>query len=265
MSFQDFGKSKRVGTTTATSHSPAPSSGSYSLGGGGFGGAGGASAGGSAGGGLSQISESLLQYQRNVGILENIFQQVGQLSKKNPTPALKELQMQYHVQVDVVQQLEQKVQRQMQQNNQAGSPQLIKLSRDFETVRTRVQVLTQKAQENKSLFQYSSSSSQQQQLDNNNMGQEQQEQQQRLQLQLQEDRLAEEIMREREEEIRNINRGMHTVNEIYKDLAHIVGNQQEQIDQIETQMEDARANADSGLKQVEKANEKYGSSNCVIS
>ncbi|EJK56724.1 hypothetical protein THAOC_23337, partial [Thalassiosira oceanica] len=31
-----------------------------------------------------------------------------------------------------------------------------------------------------------------------------------------------EIMREREEEIRNIHKGMHTVNEIYKDLAHLV-------------------------------------------
>ena len=60
-------------------------------------------------------------------------------------------------------------------------------------------------------------------------------------------------MREREEEIRNINRGMHQVNEIYKDLAHIVGGQQEHIDTIETQMEDARGNAESGLQQVEKA------------
>ena len=61
-------------------------------------------------------------------------------------------------------------------------------------------------------------------------------------------RLNEEIMREREEEIRNINRGMHQVNEIYKDLAHIVGSQQEQIDSIETQMEDARTNAETRTK-----------------
>jgi hypothetical protein len=36
------------------------------------------------------------------------------------------------------------------------------------------------------------------------------------QIQMQQDRINEEIMREREEEIRNINQGMHTVNEIYK-------------------------------------------------
>ena len=73
------------------------------------------------------------------------------------------------------------------------------------------------------------------------------------------------MMREREEEIRNINKGMHQVNEIYKDLAHIVGSQQEQVDQIETQMEHAKSNAESGLEQVQKANDKYGQSQCVIS
>ena len=72
-------------------------------------------------------------------------------------------------------------------------------------------------------------------------------------------------MREREEEIRNINKGMHQVNEIYKDLAHIVGTQQEQVDQIEGQMEHAKTNAESGLEQVQKANDKYGQSQCVIS
>ena len=72
-------------------------------------------------------------------------------------------------------------------------------------------------------------------------------------------------MREREEEIRNINRGMHQVNEIYRDLAHIISSQQDQIDTIETQMEESRANAEQGLKQVEKANEKYGNSQCTIS
>jgi len=78
-------------------------------------------------------------------------------------------------------------------------------------------------------------------------------------------KLQEEIMREREEEIRNINQGMHTVNEIYKDLAHIVGSQQEQVDQIENQMEDARNHAESGLQQVQKANDRYNQSNCAIS
>ena len=38
----------------------------------------------------------------------------------------------------------------------------------------------------------------------------------RLQMQLQDDKVTEEIMREREEEVRKINQGMHQVNEIYK-------------------------------------------------
>ena len=38
----------------------------------------------------------------------------------------------------------------------------------------------------------------------------------RLQMKLQDDRVTEEIMREREEEVRKINQGMHQVNEIYK-------------------------------------------------
>lgn len=77
-------------------------------------------------------------------------------------------------------------------------------------------------------------------------------------------RINEEIMREREEEIRNIHKGMHTVNEIYKDLAHLVDNQQEGVDQIETQMEGAKNNTASGLKHIEKANEA-STSQCVIS
>ena len=78
-------------------------------------------------------------------------------------------------------------------------------------------------------------------------------------------RLAEEIMREREEEIRKINQGMHQVNAIYKDLAHIVAGQQEHVDAIETQMEDSRANAEAGLNQVQKANEQFGNAKCIIS
>ena len=71
-------------------------------------------------------------------------------------------------------------------------------------------------------------------------------------------------MREREEEIKNIHKGMHQVNEIYKDLAHLVDNQQEGIDQIETQMENTKENTATGLKHIEKANES-SQSQCTIS
>jgi len=85
-----------------------------------------------------------------------------------------------------------------------------------------------------------------------------------LEMQLQEDRINEDIMREREEEIRNINKGMHQVNEIYKDLAQIVEGHQYQIDEIGNHMGDANKNAENGLIQFEKANEASENS-CVIS
>ncbi len=59
---------------------------------------------------------------------------------------------------------------------------------------------------------------------------------------------------------------INTIGSLGKDLAHIVGSQQEQIDQIEGQMEESRANAEQGLSHIQKANEKASSSSqCTIS
>ena len=63
------------------------------------------------------------------------------------------------------------------------------------------------------------------------------------------------MIQERDAEIRNINREMATVNEIFKDLAHIVDEQQTDIDNIETMMEQSNQHAKAGLEQVQKANE----------
>jgi hypothetical protein len=64
------------------------------------------------------------------------------------------------------------------------------------------------------------------------------------------------VMREREEELRDINRKMHVVNEIYKDLGEVVDGQQEQIDTIEDQFGRGSDNTKRGLEQLEKANSK---------
>ena len=48
-----------------------------------------------------------------------------------------------------------------------------------------------------------------------------------------------------------------------QDLANLVDNQQEGIDQIETQMEGAKDKTATGLKHIEKANE-HQQSNCVV-
>jgi t-SNARE complex subunit (syntaxin) len=173
---------------------------------------------------------------------------------------------QYEAQKHVLEQLQDKIQTLLRQ----APPQhtaVIKLSRDFQKIQQRARQLhevatrrlTQAPPPLKSHVEEALRSSSD--LASNPTTNSYQQQQQ---LQLMEDRLHEQLMREREAEIRNINQGMHTVNEIYKDLAHIVSEQQEGIDQIETQMEDSRANAEQGLKQVEVANEKYGTTNCQI-
>ena len=50
-----------------------------------------------------------------------------------------------------------------------------------------------------------------------------------------------------------------------KDLANIVAFQQEQVDEVEVTMEQANKNAESGLKQIEKAHAKANEGTCIIS
>ena len=180
----------------------------------------------------------------------------------------------YKAQSDVLRQLESRLkdqimgQRQRIKNQSQTSSHkqaLLKLERDFEKVQSSVTHTKAKVQ--KQMRQY-------QQLDNarmqderavnssNNSARTALQQQQML---VQKDQLQQEIMRERDDEIRKINKGMHQVNQIYKDLAHIVGEQQEHVDQIEDKMEESKIAAQSGLDQIHKANEKYGSGDgCAI-
>jgi len=215
----------------------------------------------------------LIFAKRNVGILEKIVQSLNTRTSSSGDLTVQ----QYQAQNDVLQQLEEKIRSLLRQQPKQNTA-VIKLKRDFERVQLRASQLQESATKKISYIQsnqgasnkYAAAQSSNNPFSNHHLSTTDSndaailvEQQRLQQLQLEEDRLHEEIMREREEEIRNINHGMHTVNEIYKDLAHIVGQQQEQIDQIENQMEDSRANAESGLQQVEKANEKYGQQ-CAI-
>jgi len=54
------------------------------------------------------------------------------------------------------------------------------------------------------------------------------------------------VMRDREAEILEINKKMHTVNEIYHDLAGMIDGQQELIDQIDNQIELSNVNTQAG-------------------
>lgn len=69
------------------------------------------------------------------------------------------------------------------------------------------------------------------------------------------------MIRETEEEIVKINSSLRKVNEIYRDLAVIVTQQGEQLEQIEESTQLAHQQAQNGLQQVEKARQSQGSCN----
>lgn len=206
---------------------------------------------------LATISEGVVQYQKNIGILSRIAEEVG-TKADNRT-----VQTQYRTQVEVIEQLSKKIEYQLNvQENQMKSMSReeaakcrathIKLNRDFRQVQSTYRNLTSAVKRKMELV----FSQKQHNEDKARMEREGPKSANQLQLEMrmQEEALNEQIMRERETEIRNINTSMHQVNEIFKDLAHLVDSQQTDIDKIEHQMENAHASAQSGLTQVEKAN-----------
>jgi t-SNARE complex subunit (syntaxin) len=206
-----------------------------------------------------------------VGILEGIVQNLPSAGGGSNAAVVE----QYNAQKHVLEQLQDKIKNLLRQAPQQNNSAVIKLQRDFQTIQSRAtrshETAARKLAVAAVASKGSSSSSSQNNYTEFTIATQSQSTtttntsyQQQQQLQLMEDRLHEQIMREREDEIRTINQGMHTVNEIYKDLAHIVSTQQENIDQIETQMDDSRANAENGLKQVELANEKFGTTQCCL-
>ena len=82
-----------------------------------------------------------------------------------------------------------------------------------------------------------------------------------------EEQYAMEVMRQREEELKEINQKMHVVNEIYKDLGEVVDEQQDQIDELEGQFGRTADQTKRGLDQLEKANRRGNkrSGNCIDS
>ncbi|KAL7434365.1 hypothetical protein ACHAXH_003883 [Discostella pseudostelligera] len=241
-----------------------------------------AAVGGSGGGsgainlsGYEQVSDAIVQYQRNVALLEKMARNAG---KPNDTSIL---QTQYNLQVDVLHQLSHRIEDQLRSHetrlaslprNEASTLRTthIKLNRDYRSVEQQFKNLCLDVKRKRSMAEVMQRESAR--IDDENRGKSQggegssaEESGMRWQMQIQEDKINEEIMREREEEIKNIHRGMHQVNEIYKDLAHLVDGQQEGIDQIETQMENSKENTATGLRHIEKANESASQTQCIIS
>mmetsp|Transcript_20265 Transcript_20265/g.63696 ORF Transcript_20265/g.63696 Transcript_20265/m.63696 type:complete len:292 (+) Transcript_20265:95-970(+) len=84
-----------------------------------------------------------------------------------------------------------------------------------------------------------------------------------LQVAMQEEAINDAILQEREDEIREINRNVHKVNEIFRDLANLVDKQQHEVDQISELVEKSHQHAEKGLDQVQKAAKLQPS--CAIS
>lgn len=215
----------------------------------------------------SQASDGIKQYQKNVGLLETMNSQVG--TKADGAV----LETQHKVQVGVINELGAKIEKNLRSLEISMSSMTrtdaarcrathVKLNRDFRSVETKFKKLQLEARRKRNLVEAQRREREDGERRKNEEREFSQETMQQ-QLQMQENRFAEEIMREREHEIQNINKGMHTVNEIYKDLAHIVGEQQEDIDRIETTMEQSKVNAEAGLVEVTKANN--AESQCVVS
>ena len=80
---------------------------------------------------------------------------------------------------------------------------------------------------------------------------------QSLMVQRREEEYAVRVMQQREEELMDIHRKMHVVNEIYKELGDVVEGQQEHIDEIENKFGGAAEHTRRGLEQIENANKKH--------
>jgi len=214
MSFQDFGK-KSAGRPQNRNGNNSAISGGISLGA--------QRQGGPTGTGrddYASVSQAILQYQQNVGILSKI---VGTIGTNDDGPLT---QQQFKVQLDVIRQLgqniesllgeqEQKMETLSRTDASKSRSTHIKLTRDYRWVETKFKNLQLEARQSWNSLEMRRAA----ELEDSNRRQFEQginADNKRLQMKLQDDRVTEEIMREREEEVRKINQGMHQVNEIYK-------------------------------------------------
>lgn len=132
----------------------------------------------------------------------------------------------YKVQLDVIRQLGQKIESHLQEKESKFESMSrtdasksrsthIKLTRDYRWVETKFKNLQLEAKQSRNRSEMQRAA----ELEDSNRKQFEQginSDNKQLQMKLQDDRVTEEIMREREEEVRKINQGMHQVNEIYK-------------------------------------------------
>lgn len=273
MSFQDFG-SQGMRNSSAMRNRNRPTAGMSAMDIGNSSSNSGAGGSSSIAGDYTTASDAVLQYKKNVEILGNGI--VNLIGTKDDGPLLHQ---QYKAQVEVIHQLGEKIITQLQAQEQLmGTMSItessrsrathIKLTKDFRWVEKQFKNIQFQSKQKRNAIEAENALmledlKKQSALNNQEMDQVESHQA-RVQMQLRSDRVTEEIMREREEEMRKINTQMHQVNEIYKDLGNIVSYQQDQVDEVEQHMEDANKNAESGLQQIEKASANMDKG-CVIS
>eukprot|EP00520_Triparma_pacifica_P004753 CAMPEP_0118658128 /NCGR_PEP_ID=MMETSP0785-20121206/14396_1 /TAXON_ID=91992 /ORGANISM="Bolidomonas pacifica, Strain CCMP 1866" /LENGTH=273 /DNA_ID=CAMNT_0006551111 /DNA_START=106 /DNA_END=924 /DNA_ORIENTATION=- len=212
---------------------------------------------------INQISDAIVQYSTNVDLLHMLSSQ----------PTTQETELQYNVQVDVTEQLQTRVQKHLQNlassltattgNGQQLLPRtetarirttMVKLEKDFKKIEQKAKKAKEEFNRKKEAKilgtteggRIMGEAREEEPIDLSNIKFEQVQAQ---------DHFQESIIKERDVEIRKINKEMATVNEIFKDLAGIVNEQQDEIDNIETLMENSHAHAKAGLEQVQQANE----------
>jgi len=212
---------------------------------------------------IGAISDGLLQYQQNISILQKIVQAIGTQQDSE------ELHQQYCSQLDAVNELCNRIEQRLKtlasnlehlsrQEAARRRAAHVKLSKDFGRLHTLQESLESEAkrrqdrmaEERKKFvmahpFEGGSVTDSISKREKNLM----------LQAQLQEQRVNQAIIEETEREMMEINKKLHQVNEIYKDLAELVVTQSEQVNHIEATTEAAHARAKAGLEQVKKAHD----------
>ncbi|GMH58634.1 hypothetical protein TrLO_g10917 [Triparma laevis f. longispina] len=200
---------------------------------------------------LSSLSDSITTYQRNVSLLQPLI-----------TSPTQDSATQFPILLSVADQLRAKcasslasarsqVSKMERQDASKFRGVLVKLSRDFERVEREQEKLKNEYQRNLKLKTYSD---QQQREEEGRRNEPLAVKQPEFVLKQEED-IQSSLVADRHREIIQINQEMSKVNEIFKDLAGIVDGQQEEIDNIESLMEQSNVHARKGLEQVQEANE----------
>eukprot|EP01084_Bolivina_argentea_P179830 310726_1 len=230
---------------------------------------------------IERLSDSIIQYSQNVTILHRLVQSLGGIKDSQ------EVREHYTCQEGVVNDLEGRIEGEfkLQSREPEGLSRVeaarlrtarAKLMKDFNRVEAIAQNLKSEAKrrkddtDRKSREQINEKEriSRQINLMNGNNGGIQYAPEQQLMIMEEESMKAElgishAIIEETEVELRQINSNLQHVNEIFKELAILVAQQGDQVDQIEVATESAHQRAQAGYEQVEKAS-NYNRGLCCI-